>query len=45
MKENKHELKQRFIEMRAKDISYDKISKELGVSKQTLINWSKEFNI
>ena len=45
MKEDKHELKQRFIEMRAKDISYDKISKELGVSKQTLINWSKEFNI
>ena len=45
MKENKHELKQRFIEMRAKDISYDKISKELGVSKQTLINWSKKFNI
>ena len=45
MKENKHELKQRFIEMRAKDISYDKISKEIGVSKQTLINWSKKFNI
>ena len=45
MKENKHELKQKFIEMRAKDISYDKISKQLGVSKQTLINWSKEFNI
>ena len=45
MKENKHVLKQRFIEMRAKDISYDKISKELGVSKQTLINWSKNFNI
>ena len=45
MKEDKHELKQKFIEMRAKDISYNKISKQLGVSKQTLINWSKEFNI
>lgn len=32
--------KERFIEMRASGISFDRISQELKVSKQTLINWS-----
>ena len=34
--------KERFIELRAKGYSFDKISKELGKAKQTLIDWSKE---
>ena len=36
------DLKNHFIELRAQGLSYDKISQELNVSKQTLINWSKE---
>jgi len=36
------EIKQRFIEMRAKGYSFDKIARELGKAKQTLIDWSKE---
>lgn len=36
------ETKQRFIELRAKGYSFDKIAKELGKAKQTLIDWSKE---
>ena len=36
------ESKQRFIELRAKGWSFDKIAKELDKAKQTLINWSKE---
>ncbi len=36
------ETKERFIELRAKGWSFDKIAKELGRAKQTLINWSKE---
>jgi len=35
------ETKQRFIELRASGWSYDKIARELGVSKVTLIQWSK----
>lgn len=34
--------KERFIELRAKGWSYDKIAKETGKAKQTLIDWSKE---
>ena len=34
--------KEKFIELRAQGISFEKIAKELKVSKQTLINWSKE---
>jgi intein-encoded DNA endonuclease-like protein len=34
--------KERFIELRAKGLSFDKISKDLKVSKQTLIDWSKD---
>lgn len=36
------ETKERFIELRAKGSSFDKIAKELGKAKQTLIDWSKE---
>lgn len=36
------ETKERFIELRAKGYSFDKIAKEIGKAKQTLIDWSKE---
>lgn len=36
--------KERFIELRGCGISYEKIAEELCVSKQTLINWSKELS-
>jgi hypothetical protein len=35
--------KKEFIELRAKDWSYQRISDEIGVSKPTLIKWDKEF--
>lgn len=38
------ETKQRFIELRAQGWSFDKIAKELGKAKQTLIDWSKELS-
>lgn len=34
--------KDKFIELRAQGYSFDKIAKELGKAKQTLIDWSKE---
>ena len=34
--------KEKFIELRAKGYSFDKIALELGKAKQTLIDWSKE---
>ena len=34
--------KERFIELRAQGYSFDRIAKELGKAKQTLIDWSKE---
>lgn len=37
------EQKERFIELRAKGYSFDKIARELGRAKQTLVDWSKEF--
>jgi hypothetical protein len=36
------ETKERFIELRAKGWSFDKIAKEIGKAKQTLIDWSKD---
>ena len=36
------DTKERFIELRAKGWSFDKIAQELGKAKQTLIDWSKE---
>jgi transcriptional regulator len=40
MKDNETKIK--FIEGRARGLSYSRIAEELGTSKQTLINWSKE---
>ena len=34
---------ERFIELRAKGLSFDKIAKELKKAKQTLIDWSKAY--
>jgi hypothetical protein len=36
------ETKNRFIELRAKGWSFDKIALELSKSKQTLLDWSKD---
>jgi transposase-like protein len=38
-----NEEKERFIELRASGKSYEIISKEMNRSKQTLINWAKEY--
>jgi len=38
------ETKQKFIELRAKGYSFDKIAKQLGKAKQTLLDWSKELD-
>ncbi len=35
--------KEKFVELRAEGLSFDRISKKLRTSKQTLIDWSKEF--
>ena len=37
------DIKQRFIELRAQGWSFDKIAKELKVSKVALVDWAKEF--
>jgi transcriptional regulator with XRE-family HTH domain len=34
--------KEKFIELRAQGYSFDKIAKELGKAKQTLVDWSRE---
>lgn len=36
------EQMQQFIELRAENVSYAKIAKQIKVNKTTLINWSKE---
>lgn len=36
------ENKERFIELRAHGLSFDKIALEIGVSKPTLIKWNRE---
>jgi len=36
-------VKEKFIELRAKGYSFDSIAKQIGKTKQTLIDWSKEF--
>ncbi len=38
------ETKRRFIELRSKGYSFDKIAKELGKAKQTLLDWSRELD-
>mgnify|MGYP001155437714 FL=1 len=37
-----NEKKEKFIQLRAKGYSFDKIAKKLKMSKQTLIDWNKE---
>lgn len=37
--------RQQFIELRAKGYSFQKLSDELGISKPTLIEWSKNSDI
>lgn len=37
------ELKEHFILLRARGYSFDRLTKELGKSKQTLVNWAREF--
>jgi transposase len=37
------ELQEQFIELRASNLSYDKIAKQLKISKPTLIKWAKQF--
>ena len=36
------DVKEKFIGLRAQGYSFDKIAKELGKAKQTLIDWSRE---
>jgi transcriptional regulator len=38
------ETKRRFIELRAKGYSFDKIAKKLGKAKQTLLDWSRDLD-
>jgi len=42
---SKQDLRERFIQLRIKGETFERIAKELFVSKQTLINWSKEDDI
>lgn len=37
--------KENFIELRAKGLSFSNISDEIGISKPTLIKWSRELEI
>jgi len=39
------QTQENFIELRAKNWSFDRIGKELKVSKPTLIAWSREFQL
>lgn len=41
MKDKK--TKERFVKLRAEGMSYDRIARKIHVSKQTLIDWSKEY--
>ena len=38
------EVRTMFVELRAKNLSYNRIAENLNVSKQTLIAWSKELS-
>ena len=37
-------IKERFLVLRAQGLSFERIAKQLKVSKQTLINLSREFH-
>jgi len=39
------ETKNKFIELRAQCLSFDKIAQQLNVSKKSLITWSKELSM
>ncbi len=39
------EQRDQFIELRTKGLSYEDIAKEIGVSKQTVCKWGKDFQI
>lgn len=41
----KMEQKEKFIELRAKEVTYEEIAKQLAVSKPTLVKWGKELEI
>ena len=43
--EDKLEVQNQFVELRAKGNSYDNIAKTLGVSKSTLLSWSKDLSM
>ena len=43
--EDKHEVQEQFIELRAKGNSYDRIASKLGISKGTLIEWSRRLSV
>ena len=43
--EDKLEVQDQFVELRAKGNSYDRIAKTLGVSKATLLQWSKDLSL
>ena len=42
---SKNEIKLEFVTLRAKGATYQEISNQLSVTKQTLINWSKEYSL
>lgn len=44
-KKSNFELKDKFVELRAQGISYSEISKQLKVSKPTLIEWAKQLEM
>jgi orotate phosphoribosyltransferase-like protein len=39
------ETKNKFVDLRAKGLSFDKISKQLNVSKPALLAWSRELSL
>ena len=43
--EDKVEVQNQFVELRAKGNSYDRIAKTLGVSKATLLKWSQDLSL
>ena len=43
--EDKLEVQDQFVELRAKGNSYDRIAKTLGVSKSTLLKWSQDLSL
>ena len=45
VKDGKVELKEKFLELRASGLSFQSCSETLGISKPTLISWSRELEI